>query len=432
MTRSVRAIFVICSTAILAIGCSSTPSAKPLTAESFYSSQTPSADPAMHPQDRPGVIDYEGRGEPQTMEEVYRPLVLALPTTTPVDSPSTAPVATAPVSQSPLEEGVFQVVGFVVAEVNGVPIFADEVIKQLRSLLVAEAKKLDRDEFRDMARGQLQRQVDVLIANELVFAAADRELPDADRKIAQMMTQQWRNQEITKVGGSEQMTRRRYADQGVDFDEEVRRRYRANLVQVFTHRKIIPLVRVSADDIREYYTRNINEFTEFGEASFRLIKIDPKLHDGRDAAERRAREIRTRALSEDFKTLASSDANDNPNGRAVGGLVENMKQGSYVLENVESTVWKSKVGDVTDVIVDGGAFYIAKVESLTPGSVKPFSDVAVQTGIRRRLEAVQFQRLNDEYRRKLESAKVVRGDREQLSIALDMIMQNYDSWASAQ
>jgi parvulin-like peptidyl-prolyl isomerase len=444
----IRATLVVRATSASAIvlagvvaGCRSTPSPTPLTPEAFYGPQTPSVDPVLHPQDRPGVIDYEGRAEVDDLNEPYRPLVLAPPATfpsatTPVTTtlPTTqGPDRAAPASTEPLEPGVFQVVGFVVAEVNGNPIFADEVIKQLRSLLAAEARKLDREQFRQMAMQQLQRQVDVLIVNELEYAAADRELPAADKRIAELMTQQWRGEEITKAGGSEQLARQRYSAQGVDFDEEARRRYRGNLLQVFTHRKIMPLVRVSADDIRDYYSRNIAEYTEFGEATFRVIKIDPKKQGGRDAAERKARDIRARAIETDFAKLAASEVNDNLNWRATGGLVEGMKQDSYVLEKVEDAVWAARPGDVTDVIADGGAFYVAKVESLKPGHVKPFADVGVQTAIRRRLENQQFQRLREQYRRKLEKDAVVRGDsRSQLEVALDMIMQNYDAWASAQ
>src|SRR5690606_20506359 len=121
------------------------------------------------------------------------------------------------------------------------------------------------------------------------------------------------------------------------------------------------------------------------------------------------RELRQQALSGDFAKLASSDANDDENGRAKGGLLENLKQDSYVHEKVENAVWSAKPGEVTGVIADGGAFYIAKVESLQQGSVQPFQDMAVQAGIRDKLTNQQYQKLRMEYRQKLVANSVKKG-----------------------
>lgn len=439
-----RAVTITTVLAGFACGCKSTPSVTPLTAESFYGTQTPSADPVLHPQDRPGVIDYEGRGAPDSLAEKYRPLVLApltpisavesMPTapTSPPASPTTVPATSAAAQWAPIDTGVFQLVGFVVAEVNGKPIFADEVVKQLRPLLAAEAKKLDRDDFRKLAAEQLERQIGVLVNNEVWYAVAVKELPSADKEIARQMTRQWKSEEITKAGGSEEVARQRYGAQGVDFDEEAQRKYRANLMQVFSHRKINPLVRVTADDIREYYNRNVSEFTTFGQVTFRLIKVDPKQRGGRDAAERAAREVRDRASREDFAKLASSDVNDNANNRPTGGLVENMKKDSYVLEKVERAVWATDVGGITDVIADGPAFYIAKVEAKQEGSVKPFGDLSVQNAIRQTLQRQQYTKQYESYRNRLVRQAVTRGGNEaERAVALDMIMQNYDAWAAA-
>jgi parvulin-like peptidyl-prolyl isomerase len=324
-------------------------------------------------------------------------------------------------------------VGFVVAEVNGNPIFADEVIKQLRSALAAEARKLDRESFRQLASQLVERQIDVLVMNELEIAAASNQLKDEEKKTADTLTMQWRAQEITRAGGSIQQARENYRQQGLDFEEEVRKRYQFHLLQVFTWRKLMPLVRVSADDMRDYYRRNVDVYTLHGQATFRVIKIDPKQHGGRDAAERRARELRAQALAGDFEKLASSDANDDAIGRANGGLLKDLKKDSYVNEKVEAAVWAAKPGEVTDVVADGGAFYVAKVESLEAGTVQPFQDMAVQAGIRDRLTKEQYQKLRSEYQRKLIANSVKKGPtKSQVAITIDMAMQNYDQWAAAE
>ncbi|HEV7297909.1 MAG TPA: peptidyl-prolyl cis-trans isomerase [Tepidisphaeraceae bacterium] len=426
----------VCATTLVG-GCRSTPSAQPLTPSSFYSNQNPAADPPDHPLDKPGVIDYDAPRRPEKSTPA-EPLILA-PKPAPVPTPAPAPATTgptslnggAPVTQQYEDEG-FQVVGFVVAEVNGNPIFADQVIKQLKSALAAEARKLDRDDFRKAAGELIKRQIDTLVMNELEIAAAESRLNEEEKRSADMMTMQWRLQEITRAGGSVQQALENYRSQGLEFDEEVRKQYQQNLVKVFTWRKLMPLIRVNAADMRQYYDGNANLYTQFGQATFRVIKIDPKQHGGRDAAERRAREIRQRALTEDFAELAASEANDDPIARRTGSLLKDMKKDSYVHEKVEDAVWATKPGEVTDVIADGGAFYIAKVESIQDGTVTPFGDMAVQAGIRERLMSQQFQKLRESHRQRLIQNAVIKGGTgEQLAITLDMAMQNYDQWASA-
>jgi parvulin-like peptidyl-prolyl isomerase len=332
-------------------------------------------------------------------------------------------------STEPLPEGGFQIVGFVVAEVNGHPIFADEIIEQLNSALAAEARKNSRDRFKAVARQLIERQLGILISNELEVAAAENRLKASDKKIADLMTAQWRTQEITKAGGSVQMARENYKAQGKDFDKEAHRQYRQNLVQVFNHQNVWPLIQVSADDMRTYYARNITDFTEDGEAVFRLIKIDPALHGGRDAAEALAKQIYARAKTEDFATLAGSDVNDDKTARASGGLLQPLKKGSYVLEKVEAAVWQTKPGQITDIVTDRGGFYIAKVESIKPGRKQAFDDLAVQSRITATLRSQQYQKLRYDYIDRLRKDAVVRGGSPaQVSVVLDMAMQGYTHW----
>jgi len=435
-------------------GCGSQPSATPLTPESFYREQTPSADVTVSPVDRanpvaedPGIrrdgavlppltpIPKDAPPAPiaaEIIDDIPEYVRASVPAMSGTTAPTSAPTTAETKADASLQPGGFQVVGFIMAEVNGHPIYADDVIDQLRSALAAEARKLEPDAFRPVARKLIDDKVRELVLNELEVAAADNGMNVDDRKLADVLTTQWRSAEITKAGGSAEQAREKYRSQGLDFEQQVREQYRANLVRVFYRKKIVPLIHVGADDIRDYYRRNANLYTKEGTATFRIIKVDPKAHDGRDAAERLASELRAKATDSDFTALASSESNDDKSARARGGLVEGMKKGSFVLEKLEAAVWETPVGQLTPVVSERGAFYIAKVESKIDGAVQAFDDVKVQEEIRSRLSGEQFQKFRSDLRKKLVDNAVAREATDaELAVAVDMAMQSYDAWSRA-
>ena len=92
---------------------------------------------------------------------------------------------------------------------------------------------------------------------------------------------QWRQKEITAAGGSLELARQRWAAQGWDFDERVKQQFHTHMAQLYYQKHIIPLIQVTAADIRAYYNANREtEFTKHGAAKFRVIKIDPRNYVG--------------------------------------------------------------------------------------------------------------------------------------------------------
>jgi peptidyl-prolyl cis-trans isomerase D len=249
------------------------------------------------------------------------------------------------------------------------------------------------------------------------------------------MTTQWRARQITEAGGSVELARQKFAAEGLNFEEAVRERYRFHITQVYFQKKLMPRIQVTADDMRRYYQLNKDkEFTDHDAARFRLIKIDPKLIGGADAKDKaveRARELRARATKgqEDFAELAkfSHDAHLSKTGGDVGWV----QRGAYSLEKVEKAVFALQPGQVTDIIVEGGAFYIAKLEELKNGFVNPFNSQAVQTEIHDKLQRMQFRTMREAQQADLERGAIINFDPQRMDVALEMAMQRYPQWAAA-
>jgi len=431
------------------MGCGGGSKAQPLSAQTFF---TPGADPTPHSQvDEPNPIEYNNvnmdlmrpPGNQQTpqsesvrsissivKEANRKPTAMspAAPATAP--SPQAASGAAAPGATGPASGG-YQTIGAVVAEVNGKPIYADKVLKELEPELSSKAATLSQDQFRELATREIAQQVQEAISDELVFAAAQRALDARERELAEGITSKWRQDKIIEAGGSLELARKRALDQGQTFEQLVDEQYRMHMRDIYRQKKVYPRIQVTADDIRRYYDRNVEkEFTERAQIQFRLIKIEVKKIGTREQTVTRIQEIREKAIAGDFAELAST-VNHDEILRKAGGDVGFIDRGSFRLEEVEKVVWELDPGDISDVIDTGEAFYIAKLEQKKNGRVRAFEEPAVQAAIMNKLRSDQFQVLLNNEREALRKQAVVNYDESMLTPAIEMAMQKYPRWAMA-
>lgn len=446
------------------LGCSSQEAPQPLTADAFVSRRVEGrANP--EPIDQPGLVIpdgvkpqvYEGSDAPEvsgvseTVREVVRESTEvgdggaagrkgAKPPAAGPDGETAAVngASATPVNGDP--SGQYVVFGTVLSKVNNQPIYAHRVLTILNSALRAEAQRNDPAAFRQTAAYLIARQVDALEQEELVFAAAQKVLAERERALADILTARERNKEITRAGGSLELAKRRLADRGWNYDEWIDYEYRKAMTMVYIEKRVKPLVQVSAADIRRFYDANrATQFAREERARFRVIKIDPRNRelelDGPDDAERLAREIRAEAVSGkvDFEALAR--LTNEPSLKDTGGLVGTddgwLPRGSYVSEKVEAAVWGLRPGQVTEVVEDREAFYVAKLEERQDATEKPFEDITVQEQIHNTLYSQQLKELLDREYMRLKRDAVIQRQPRMLQTAVDMAMQRYPAWAAA-
>ena len=416
-------------------GCADQP--RQLTADSFYA--PPKEAPA-----KTAAIPQPPPTEPVVREEIVVAPVAAATTSAPTTNvASSQPIdsndsADTTKPAGPAESGLYMTLGAVVAEVNGTPIYANKIVSLQDKVLAARAREMDPDQFRRFAQGELLRQCRELISDELEFAAAKRVLSADDQKIADMATIAYKQQKITEAGGSLELAKRKARSEDADFDEQVRDQYRKIMRDIFYQRRIFPRVQVTADDMREFYTANFDKlYSQRDQAQFRVIKIDPTRiggPDSRKTAMQKANFIREKAQrGDDFAALASTENDDDylkTRGGDPGGW---MQRDSYRIDAVDKAVWKLEPGQVSPIIENDGAFYVAKLEAKKAGNVRPFEDPTVQDDIRNRISQQQFVFLRDKYQRELIVDAVVTPQSEiekRLSYAVDLAMQKYAQWTA--
>lgn len=344
---------------------------------------------------------------------------------------ATPPLAIAPVTVG-VSLGQYQTLGGVVAEVNGYPIFANKVFRQLKPELSARALEMDETQYRNFVSQEIAKKIAGLERDELVFGAADRSLVGDDRKMASYLTMQWRTRQITEAGGSSELAQRKATADGNNFDELVFDQYRRYMTEVFYRRKVVPRVQITADDMRASYemTRD-KDFTEHDEIRFRLIKVLTRSWGSKDAARKQAETILEQLKTKDFAEVART-SNDDARLARSGGEEIPVQRGAYSLEKVEAALWETKPGGITPIIEDWAGFYIAKVESRKDGKTQAFEDHLVQDKIYKALWARQFRALTDDIEQTLRRNSMVRDGKDMTQTAIDMAMQQYPTWSKGQ
>jgi len=331
---------------LLAAGCGTDSKPVPPLSPGAFATHTGDNPSINNPLDKPGPIQYDtyrvvqsppvqASAPPVEVGRTVRELVKSPDAEARQEAanlagqpPGAGPAAPGAAAAAPAKSGDAEAYGWflngcVLEEINGTAIFSDKVISAIQKPLVAEAKKGGEARFRQIASSLYDNQIHVYERDELEYASAQKALEAEDEQTARGMTMQWRQKKITEAGGSLELARRRAAADGWDFDKQVEQQYRLHLVQIYYQKRIIPLIQVTAADMRIYYDlRKDTEFTTHGQARFRVIKIDPDpskgKHLGREDAYLFAQDLRKRAATEDFADLAKT-ANDDPAGQATGG-----------------------------------------------------------------------------------------------------------------
>jgi parvulin-like peptidyl-prolyl isomerase len=394
------------------------------------------------PVDQPGPVPYDNARVTREVDgdaaasrvrpsaDVERALERAVPSLAEPFDPASDGSRKAATQSGAASPGAFSVVGGVVAEVNSTPIFADKVISDIEPVLSARAREMDANQFRAFATKEIGEQVQENIRRELEFAAAERELDDRDKERAKHMAERWRQQATAAAGGSVETVRRQYAAHGREFDVEVHEQFRRFMSILYLQKRILPRAQVNAADMRAYYNANVEKaFTVRDAAQFEMIQVDPVKVGGREEARKRAEDYRAQAAGgRNFAELVAYS--NRPPLRKSDGELPWWEKGAFALAAVEEAAWKLEPGSVSDVIEDGGKFYVIKLEQKRKGRVVPFEEEQTQKTIREELVGKRLGLLRQQQTDDLRKEAIIRTNPAMMQSALDIAMQRYPFWAT--
>ncbi len=303
------------------------------------------------------------------------------------DTPGSKPAnASDPVSG----EG-YRTVGGVLLEVNGRPIFSDEVLAARRNALRGHAKRLPKGQFLEAALGEVAEEVRARVQAEFYLAVLEQNTSPDDIRLARLLTMTWRDRFITDHGGSEAVARRvAYEQEGMSLERLAEETYQQQLGRIFIQQRVAPQVRPAANDVRALYRelRDAGDLSTPAEIDFALIEIRPDASTNSSetslaAAKARAMEAHARAeAGGDFALLAKTYS-DNPSYAARGGTLPEtlrpLQPGAYRIGAVDSAAWATPSGEVAPLVeatVDGQTrFFVVKTLEKRDAVDLEFEDV---------------------------------------------------------
>ena len=346
--------------------------------------------------------------------------------------PSASPVSTPPDTT----EG-YQTIGGILAEVNGKPIFSDDIILTTRNMLRGAAKQQPTLEaFLREARRILEAELKIQIEDDLRRFVAERNISSKDRRQALLGATAYRANLVTAAGGSEARARELALIQdGMSLEKLVEDTENRFLVSIFLRTVIMPRARPSEAEIREYYLRHPELFSGQGkgEAEFLVIELVAAAGSSAGDLDARAQEIH-RLASEggDFAQLAQ-EHNDNPVYKQNAGAVPGspLGRGDFRWAAVDEAVWSTPPGQITPVITDDGGRrrFIVKVLRRSEANVISFEQA--QAGIRDRILKQRLDQLMSQYLLEAQRyAAVTPADQieRNLQTALEVVAQKYGQW----
>jgi peptidyl-prolyl cis-trans isomerase SurA len=287
------------------------------------------------------------------------------------------------------------------AEVNGHPIYRDQVESYYRRRFPAEQQGVSREQALSLKLNLLNELVD----NELLLERARKlaiAVPEAevDHQIAELSSP-YSSAEFQKTLSDEQLT-----------PAALREQLRQNLlIEKLLRREITGRLAISAADVEAYYRDHLNQF-RVPETRYHLAQIlvtlgrDPSLHNpkqsdavGRAEAERKVRMIEQELRSgQDFATLAAEYSED-PATVAGGGDMGFVPASSIASDaKLRLTVNAMRVGQLSGIVRDDkGDFHILKLLGREEAGQRPLSDPAVERTIRDTLTTEREQVLKAAY-----------------------------------
>lgn len=311
-----------------------------------------------------------------------------------------------------------------VGQVNGRPIFVDEVFEPIADQLAIWGREKPYNDFFRDAYGLIQQRLRTVVENKLLLAEAEIKLTPQQQEGLIKFLGSIREGTILKGGGTETGTNRQLQnEQGLTLDEHLRQVRRQILIREEVRSKIERRVVVTWRDVERYYRTHPDEFNPPASIQLRIIAVKPENAEQKEQVaaaltERQAFEF----VADEYSDLS-----------LPGGLYRTMELPDGI-ENATVTTWP-KVNEAIRTLKEGdiaGPFEVTNpdfavwvyVEKYEDGTPIPLFEA--QRGIEAKLRDVYFEYEAQKYFRQLRD----RGNYDDFDqMAQSLLAVALDRWA---
>ncbi len=343
-------------------------------------------------------------------------------------------------------------------QVNNRYITVEEILRSAGPALVAVPTNVSEPTYRRRVEQILQEEIRARVSQELVHEEARNRLDDDQKKHIDEEMRKTLEEMIAQAGGSRTALQTRLAAEGANLDDVLAEQRRKLTIQLYLQARFEPAISVTRKMLWDYYRAHPEKFSSEAKVQMRILAApfsaflptdaaNPGAAE-RDAARAAARKTIDAALGQlrdgkEFPAVAKQAAADikarhedrwdavaRDFGKVCvekmaesGGLWGLARAGSFIEPKVEEAAFALKEGQLSDVVEGKYGFYVVQADKVQPGRTVSFEHA--QAEIEPLLRREQYDKLRDDYfRRLLEGATIVHTDKF-VSLAVDRAIERY-------
>ena len=267
----------------------------------------------------------------------------------------------------------------VVATVNSLPIFADDVLEPHTQNLVKAEAELSPEEMTRLRAKLIQQELPQHIEKALLLSALRDDIEEEQYGQLEAQVDNMFESEVDKLKEQNNVQTRIELErileqQGTSLDSLNRAFASRELSMYYISRESKKDIRFSRQDLTDWYEQNKAQFTIEAAVKWQQIRINITADGGREAAFGRMKQA-VDALRDgtDFGAVATQFSNGPK--RDSGGVWDWTKQNTLADEKVERALFEISVGKISQPLESSTAFVLVKVLERRDADFVPFEDV---------------------------------------------------------
>ena len=280
------------------------------------------------------------------------------------------------------------IVESLVGQVNGRPIFANEVLDPISDqlLILSEKTKLDITAFKNEAKRHIANQMQSIVRSELLLSEAKSGMTKAERRGLFAYLERVREDLTSTAGGSQSaVTRQLLDEEGQTVEEYLDYKQQQALIRQVLQEEVAPHVQITWRDIRREWERHKSDFNSPAVVTLGMIRI---------SSEEPEEEInlitKTFAAGASFETVATSLGLPN-GGRwdsfelGEGGMAE-----IEIADSIKPHIVHLEKGEIAGPIQLGSSRYWFSVLEFKKATTGTIWDPKIQMNLRKFLYSRQY------------------------------------------
>ena len=297
------------------------------------------------------------------------------PTEGDADGEGVTPVAMAPAEPSAGDLSGTQVV----ATVDGMPIFASEVLERYSEQLAMARQKMPPDAFQQARLQLIKRDLQHHIDRKVLVLALERTVPPAQLKELHQHLEQAFEEDIARLRQQFNVTstvelQAKLREKNTSLTQLRSAFINQQMAMQFLGAKSQSKEKIGREELLQYYHEHADDYTITGRVTWQQLLISWGRHGGRTPALRKLEEaIEQLRQGTTFDEVARKFS-DGPTA-ADGGNWDWTPQGSLADERVNQVLFELEVGKISQVLVGDDTFQLVKVVSREDGGMKEFHKV---------------------------------------------------------